>query len=136
MLSLPSPASPGNSRISVNYLLSGSPRIPHRSKQAAPSLFSSPLIDLRLGIEESEEALFYGYDHGIRDADINQNDDPGAILQTTTSATYVASVTGGTYGDAFSQVFDTGHNTTSGGGYYNQPVPIWIPRNIEPLPPK
>ncbi|KAF6841132.1 cyclophilin type peptidyl-prolyl cis-trans isomerase/CLD [Colletotrichum plurivorum] len=135
---LPSPASPGNSRLSVNYLLTGSPGVAHRPKIVTQLEFGPPLPDLASVSEARGDATFYGYDLGIWDADINQNNDTDAISQMPSRAT-----------DAFHDGYgnssrprrfegDSLHDTLPrlAGGYYDRPVPIWIPRNLEPLPAK
>ncbi|KAF6813956.1 cyclophilin type peptidyl-prolyl cis-trans isomerase/CLD [Colletotrichum sojae] len=135
---LPSPASPGNSRLSVNYLLTGSPGVAHRPKSVTQLEFGSPLPDLASVTEAPGDATFYGYDLGIWDSDINQNNDTDAISQMPSRAT-----------DAFFDGYGNSsrprryeggslHDTLSrlAGGYYDRPVPIWIPRNLEPLPAK
>ncbi|KAF6844393.1 cyclophilin type peptidyl-prolyl cis-trans isomerase/CLD [Colletotrichum musicola] len=133
---LPSPASPGNSRLSVNYLLTGSPGVAHRPKSVTQLEFGPPLPDLASVSEAPGDATFYGYDLGIWDADINQNNDTDAISQIPSRAT-------DTFHDGYGNSSrprrsDSGslHDTLPrlAGGYYDRPVPIWIPRNLEPLP--
>lgn len=136
ILSLPSPASPEDSRLSVNYLLSRSPRVVHDVNKGMIQPFGPPLFNPGCKQELSEEATFYGFDLGIPDADIAQNDDAGSISpiasSTRHSGYFLQSVGGGSY----SQQSETINGTMPGVWYYGQPIPIWIPRSIEPIPAK
>ncbi|KAK2062272.1 hypothetical protein LY76DRAFT_306684 [Colletotrichum caudatum] len=134
ILSLPSPASPGSSRLSVSYLLSGSPRVPH-GRSTSVSLSSSTPLSSETTDGGVDEAVFYGYDHGIRDTDINHTDDFRAISQMTTYVSHDSAFPNGVQNEA-SWCFELAHATSVGDGYYSQPVPIWIPHNLQPLPPK
>ncbi|WDK14017.1 cyclophilin type peptidyl-prolyl cis-trans isomerase/CLD [Colletotrichum graminicola] len=137
ILSLPSPVSPGSSRLSVNYLLSGSPRTPHGRSTSFSLSSGTPLGSETTdgGADEADEAVFYGYDHGIRDTDINHNDDFRAISQTTTYVPHDSAFPSGVHNKAPWR-FELAQATSVGDGYYSQPVPIWIPHNLQPLPPK
>ncbi|KAL0939041.1 C6 zinc finger protein [Colletotrichum truncatum] len=139
LLTLPSPTSPGQGRISVDYLLSDSPDIDHHPKHDMQDLFGPSLSDIRFETEASEEAKFYGYDLGIRDTDIDQNNDFGAISPTASNVKDVFSTSNDGYSDALSLSQSDARYSFStlpgvAGGYYDRPVSIWIPRNIEPLP--
>ncbi|KAL0781352.1 hypothetical protein CaCOL14_002687 [Colletotrichum acutatum] len=86
--------------------------------------------------EVSEEATFYGFDLGIPDADIAQNDDAGSIFPTVSSTRYSGRFLQAMCGGSNSQQSETINGTMPGVWYYGQPIPIWIPRNIEPIPAK
>ncbi|OHE95791.1 C6 zinc finger protein [Colletotrichum orchidophilum] len=136
ILSLPSPASPENSRLSVDYLLTSSPRLIHGVNKGMVPSFDPPRFNSGSKQGMAEEATFYGFDLGIPDADIAQNDDMGAISQTVASTRHVARTPVYTCGEPYPQHPEPGHNAMSGVGYYGQPIPIWIPRNIGPFPAK
>lgn len=74
----------------------------------------------------------YGYDHGFTDLDIPRNDDNNVVLprspdmRRASTAVSEASTSSGEL-DAKQIAFEPG-------GYYAQPVPVKIPRFLEPLP--
>ncbi|KAJ0158600.1 hypothetical protein CTA2_11248, partial [Colletotrichum tanaceti] len=109
MLSLPSPASPENSRLTVNYLLSGSPNASHGRSKNTPSSLGPPFGSAITTGAPPDEGLFYG--------------------------PCDTAISNGIYGEA-SWRFESIHSASVRDGYYRQPVPIWIPRNVHPLPPK
>ncbi|KAF4842700.1 hypothetical protein CGCSCA4_v008439 [Colletotrichum siamense] len=127
--------------LSVDYLLSGSPDLTHRPKKHAQYNFGPPLPDLRPKEDVLEDAIFYGYDLGFRDADINQNNDLGAISKTNSNVESSMTVMGGGRG-GFPPLQPSGIGLQSSvlprmtGGYYDRPILIRIPRNLEPLPSK
>ncbi|KAG7073573.1 C6 zinc finger protein [Colletotrichum scovillei] len=136
VLSLPSPASPEDSRLSVNYLLSSSPRVIHGVNKGLIQPFGPPLLNYGCKQEVSEEATFYGFDLGIPDADIAQNDDAGSISPTASSTRHSGHFLQALCGGSYSQQPETINGTMPGVWYYGQPIPIWIPRSIEPIPAK
>ncbi|KAE9578997.1 hypothetical protein CGMCC3_g5105 [Colletotrichum fructicola] len=103
--------------------------------------FGPPLPDLRPKEDVLEDAIFYGYDLGFRDADINQNNDLGAISKTNSNVESSITVMGGGRG-GFPPLQPSGIGLQSSvlprmtGGYYDRPILIRIPRNLEPLPSK
>ncbi|KAK1726260.1 uncharacterized protein BDZ83DRAFT_269036 [Colletotrichum acutatum] len=136
ILSLPSPASPEDSRLSVNYLLSSSPRLVYGVNKGMAQPYGPPWFNSGFKQEVSEEATFYGFDLGIPDADIAQNDDAGSIFPTVSSTRYSGRFLQAMCGGSNSQQSETINGTMPGVWYYGQPIPIWIPRNIEPIPAK
>lgn len=74
----------------------------------------------------------YGYDHGLEDLDVPRNDDANVIQPKSPDLRRAST--------AVSEV-STSSNEVDGkqiafepGGYYAQPVPIKLPRSLEPLP--
>ncbi|KAM0721784.1 hypothetical protein Q7P37_002709 [Cladosporium fusiforme] len=98
------------------------------------SLLSDPsdITDHTRSSTESHGNRTYGYDHGLPDFDIPRNNDMAAIgprspdLRRTSAAVSEISTSSGEV-DAKQIAFEPG-------GYYAQPVPIKIPRSLEPLP--
>ncbi|KAF2280749.1 C6 zinc finger domain-containing protein [Westerdykella ornata] len=74
----------------------------------------------------------YGYDRGCPDLDIPKNDDDNAITMFTPPSETMDYEDGGPYGIAETRAK---HMAFSKGGYYANPVPIVIPKSLEPLPP-
>ena len=139
-------------RVSVNSLLSGSPEPeesrpkpqpdprppPPRSppvKINFPRPASAPSHRRMLSRELTET---YGVDRGLPDLDVPKNNDPAAISVVTPSDS-------GSDLEAWLNSFESSPEFGFGlqkrervfakGGYYVQPVPIIIPRALEPLPP-
>ncbi|CAK4012122.1 Serine threonine kinase [Lecanosticta acicola] len=83
---------------------------------------------------ESHGHRTYGYDHGFADLDVPHNDDFNVVLPKSpdlrrpSAAVSEISTSSGEV-DAKQIAFEPG-------GYYAQPVPIKIPRALEPLPPE
>lgn len=69
---------------------------------------------------------FYGFDVGLRDDDIGKNDDVGCIAVPSQAAWDVTGVLGREKGITYKGI----------DGYYEEPVPVLISRNLEPLPAK
>lgn len=122
-------ASPGLRRLSVNYLLSG-PSEGHdspRPSQIRPGGYRTT---------DSEGYTIYGYDYGMPDMDIPRNDDLSAINpQTPASAMHSPSSLSDIVWSP-SQLKDPALEKPAfeRGGYYARPVPIRIPKELEPLP--
>ncbi|KAK1657286.1 hypothetical protein BDP55DRAFT_441411 [Colletotrichum godetiae] len=114
-LSLPPPASPENSRLSVDYLLSSSPRHVYGVNKGLVPSFGPPL-----------------FNSGFK----QENHDIGAISQTVASIKHSGHILQAVGVGFDSQQYESSQFTVPGVGYYGQPIPIWIPRNIEPLPAK
>ncbi|GAB7353280.1 hypothetical protein MBLNU459_g3785t1 [Dothideomycetes sp. NU459] len=117
--------SPGVRRLSVQSLLSG-PSGDHPNAANRRALHY-PKVDI-------DGATIYGYDHGLPDLDIPKNNDavaispqsPATVRSEMSSPFAVASATPSPV-----QPKDTAFER---GGYYAQPVPIKIPKELEPLP--
>lgn len=127
--------------MSVNSLLSGPPG-PVGPVQYAPP--SQRTVNARTTLCLSEVMTFYGVDPGFADLDIGRNDDAHAIrgLQLGNRQTK---------GDFMGPAAEDGvdYSTSAGNtpgderielagpkGYYERPVPVRIPRDLEPLPAK
>ena len=136
------PATPGSS------IHSGSP---FPQQQAPPPHVQDPPDLRRLSVksllsepsEEPERPRFsraestggyrtYGYDHGIHDEDMPRMNDHGVILPKSPDlrrASAAVSEVSNSSGE-----IDAKQIAFEPGGYYAQPVPIKIPRVLEPLP--
>jgi hypothetical protein len=121
-------------------MLSGPPGTPYRveSTKYLPLL---PLPALELGAELPEASNFYGFDLGVKDEDIDNNDDMNAISgmpPISRESTDVALDCIFEYGYTTEFGFGVQSSTTNGnpGGYYGNAVPIRIPYGLEPLPSK
>ena len=87
-----------------------------------------------------EDSIFYGIDRGFEDLDVPKNDDH-RVLSTairTPSGNNLLLGFADTDSDSPAEfgfgLF--GKNTTDdSGGYYSNPVPVTIPRSLDPLPP-
>jgi hypothetical protein len=134
-------------RVSVSSLLSGSPElgqarlIPRNPSQAYNDIVISPLLDhsspSRPRANSNTQTESYGVDRGLPDLDVPRNDDTAAINGVSPSQ----------HGDldAWLENVDLGvpefgfglqkrEFVFAKGGYYASPVPIKIPRKLEPLP--
>ncbi|KAI0484802.1 hypothetical protein GGR56DRAFT_615557 [Xylariaceae sp. FL0804] len=132
-------ASPDVRRLSVNSLLAGPPSLRGlRDEAGGPASLMLPPLDPR---RSAADPTFYGMDRGFPDRDLGSNDDMNAITGSSPllQRDSLDSSLGGPpdgffnefgFGVEFSDVND------DEGGYYSKPVPIYIPRNLEPLPPK
>ena len=143
-----SPNSEEDRRISVSSLLSNSPEPEDRSKvhmtmsvedqyqpEPMPSMRRGSLHQTMINYAETET---YGMDRGYPDLDIPKNND--------TIATNGVSPSEHSDFDSWLNEFDASGNGEFGfrlekretvfaaGGYYASPVPIKIPRKLEPLP--
>ncbi|KAG9242974.1 fungal-specific transcription factor domain-containing protein [Calycina marina] len=124
-------------RLSVNSLLSGPPG-PNSvavgddsdSAQGRPNYADDP----------NHDTTTYGIDRGFKDLDIGKNDDTNAISGSSPISTREhLDLVLGEHGNSPLE-FGFGVEVNSafeiGGGYYDKPVAICIPRVLEPLPAK
>ena len=108
---------------------------PDLRRLSVKSLLSDPSEDYdrpKFSRAESQGYRTYGYDHGLADLDIPRNDDMNVVLPKSpdlrrASAAISEYSTSSGETDAKQIAFEPG-------GYYAQPVPIKIPRFLEPLP--
>ena len=125
-------------RLSINSLLSSSAKT--KVKQLAPP-FEFDRRDVSKNAESTAATdIFYGIDRGLHDLDVPRNDDAN-VLSLTSPAFDSKDV--GNSGEMIESdgivefgfgIF--GNNASSSDiGYYVQPVPVTIPKNLEPLPP-
>lgn len=136
------PATPGSS---VN---SGSPYPPQPTslqvqdppdlrRLSVKSLLSDPSEESEKSQStrsDSHSYRTYGYDHGFADLDIPHNDDGNVVLPRSPDlrrASAAVSEISNSSGEV-----DAKQIAFEPGGYYAQPVPIKIPRALEPLPPE
>lgn len=137
------PATPGSS---IN---SGSPHPPQPAslgvqdppdlrRLSVKSLLSDPSEESesrpRFQRPEMQRHRTYGYDHGFPDLDVPRNDDFNVVLPKSpdlrrASAAVSEVSTSSGENDSKQIAFEPG-------GYYAEPVPIKIPRALEPLPPE
>ncbi|ORY62262.1 fungal-specific transcription factor domain-containing protein [Pseudomassariella vexata] len=129
-------------RLSVHSLLSGPPG-PRASLEDCTSQSYYPSASIDTHISYSTEPQYYGMDRGLPDLDLGKNDDENAISTVTSPfATCDRLDTPLDYfdDDLFSAEFafglETYDTTLDTGGYYDKPVPIYIPHYLQPLPPK
>lgn len=124
-------SSPDMRRMSVNSLLSGPPG-PAGPVQYAPP--SQRALNARTNLCLSEVTTYYGLDPGFPDLDLGINDDANAIQRVSDEAEDHAAENGPSVGEsARGKERDMSGNN---GQYYARPVPVRIPRDLEPLPAK
>jgi hypothetical protein len=135
-------------RVSVNSLLSGSPepeelrpkvtsQAQNESEQSMTFTLPHPPALLHHRTTSSSQTETYGLDRGLPDLDLPRNNDTGAISGVSPSEHSEL--------DAWLNDFElaipefgfglpTRDTVFAKGGYYASPVPIKIPRKLEPLP--
>ena len=136
----PQGASPSSlRRLSVGSLLStGSGS--RRPKDENLGQMGAPLP--RLDVENTSNPIFYGIDRGFADRDLGKNDDLNAItgmsplLQREYLDTPVEETDLDLYPNEFGFGVETSYIEHELGGYYAQPVSIYIPPGLQPLPTK
>ena len=136
-------------RVSVNSLLSGSPEPPEtrpriiaRSRTASVSTTSSALIGAGTSFHRrthsASQTETYGLDRGLPDLDLPKNNDTAAISGVSPSEHSELDAWLNDYVDAgmteFGFALPKRETVFAKGGYYASPVPIKIPRKLEPLP--
>ena len=126
-------------RLSVNSLLSGPPgngsHTATRTEQVM-NVLPYPFRDI------GTETVTYGLDRGFPDLDVSKNDDKNAIngISPTVVSDNIEVMVQNCFGDDFYAPTEFGFglqakDTVFGkGGYYAKPVPVKIPRSLEPLP--
>ena len=134
--------SPDLRRLSVSSLLSGPPGISHQDRNNGPRSnpdsqdWTIPYQDLY------QDTTTYGIDRGFTDLDIGKNDDANAISGSSPIAMrdhleLVLDEEGEFIPVEFGFGMETFNSTAfENGGYYDKPVPVCIPRALEPLPSK
>lgn len=120
-------ASPDIRRMSVNSLLSGPPG----PVQYAPP--SQRTVNASTNLCLSEVTTQYGVDPGFPDLDLGRNDDNHAIQGLRFAGLNHA---GGETTSASSPEENKTKPLHGPKGYYERPVPVCIPRDLEPLPAK
>lgn len=122
--------SPDIRRLSVSSLLSGPPG-PAGPVQYAPP--SQRALNARTTLCLSEVTTYYGVDPGCPDLDLGLNDDANAIKRVKEEPGGPAPVDDASTGES---ARGKERGMTGPGGYYERPVPVRIPRDLEPLPTK
>lgn len=83
------------------------------------------------GVDDAEAYSFYGFDVAAQDCDIGRNDDDACVP-------YIGLPARKSKGGVHLSAASLGDNSRLAhrgiGGYYDSPVPILIPRHLEPLP--
>ena len=134
------PATPSTS---IN---SGSPYLPQPAslqvqdqpdlrRLSVKSLLSDPTEDVdrpKFQRHESHGYRTYGYDHGLPDLDIPHNDDYNVVLPRSPDLRRPSAAVSNI--STSSDEVDAKQIAFEPGGYYAQPVPVRIPRALEPLP--
>lgn len=123
-------SSPEMRRMSVNSLLSGPPG-PAGPVQYAPP--SQRALNARTNLCLSEVTTYYGVDPGFPDLDLGPNDDANAIRRVKEEPQCPAPEDDTSVGES---ARGKERGMTEPGGYYERPVPVRIPRDLEPLPAK
>lgn len=128
-------------RLSVNSLLSA-PLGPQVFKDESNSCGRTGLPPIDTQLRMSTEATYYGIDRGFPDRDMGRNDDMIAIngssplLQREFIDTPFGEPSEEFAWNEFGFGVETNEFDDEEGGYYSNPVSIYIPRNLEPLPSK
>jgi hypothetical protein len=122
--------------------LSGPPGISYHDRNNGPRSnpdsqdWTIPYQDLY------QDTITYGIDRGFKDLDIGKNDDANAISGSSPIAMrdhleLVLDEEGEFLPVEFGFGMETFNSTAfENGGYYDKPVPVCIPRALEPLPSK
>ena len=127
-----------SSRLSINSLLSGS------GKPAVIPLVPVSKLDESDASKNVESVAatdsFYGVDRGLHDLDVPRNDDVNVLRLTSPafSSKETGNITETTENDGivefgFGLLSSSARSTDI--GYYVKPVPVIIPKSLEPLPP-
>ncbi|KAH8602690.1 fungal-specific transcription factor domain-containing protein [Bisporella sp. PMI_857] len=132
--------SPEHRRLSVSSLLSGpTPAVlPHQTYRSGGCSIDD-LQDWSLKVNGSSQDTTYGVDRGFRDLDIGNNDDENAISGSspTVSRDHLESKEGELFSPIeFGFGTEVANNVFQNGTYYDNPVPICVPKVLEPLPSK
>ncbi|KAH7026532.1 fungal-specific transcription factor domain-containing protein [Microdochium trichocladiopsis] len=131
---IPVAASPSLPRFSLNALLAGSPaRSQVQEGSQSPSSARLPPL------HSQSHQTYYGLDRGFVDRDIGRNDDQNAISGHSPLSQRDALDTPSEFEhDLFPNEFGFGMQqnspTNEANNYYSAPVPIYIARELEPLP--
>ncbi|KAK8056310.1 hypothetical protein PG993_001537 [Apiospora rasikravindrae] len=136
-----SATSPDIRRMSVHSLLSGPPGL-----QGSQDDYASPssLHSSNTYTSQSSQSRYYGVDRGLPDLDLGKNDDGNAISSGESPFSQRDRMetpfgdfdTDQLFAAEFGFGVDMDDATEKTGGYYDQPVTIYIPPHLEPLPPK
>ncbi|CAN8098977.1 unnamed protein product [Discula destructiva] len=124
--------SPDVRRMSVNSLLSGPPGPAGPAQYAPPS---QRALNARTNLCLSEVTTYYGLDPGFPDLDLGINDDANAIRLVVADEQPDVLAAGDTPSVGES-ARGRDRCMTGPGGYYERPVAVRIPRDLEPLPAK
>lgn len=124
--------------MSVNSLLSGPPgpdSTPYSTYVNRGSLNAKTPLCL------NETTTYWGIDFGFQDLDVGKNDDQNAInglspKVSRTQANIMFNPSDNEFNGEFGLSITSNDVDNGTGGYYQRPVPIRIPRELEPLPSK
>lgn len=136
----PTQDSPDLRRLSVSSLLSGPPGIPYQNDRYAGA--NNRVQDWSLQTHDVyQDTITYGVDRGFKDLDIGKNDDLNAISGASPLALrdhleLVLDKEGDLMPIEFGFGMEIANTAFENGAYYDKPVPISIPRILEPLPSK
>ncbi|KZF26826.1 hypothetical protein L228DRAFT_258196 [Xylona heveae TC161] len=123
--------SPDLRRLSVHSLLSG----PQKGENPGFAQHISSVVS-----PGEDESITYGFDCGAPDLDVNKNDDVNAITSFSSTESDILDIVPNTFEDDFYSFIEFGFGIQAkdaafeSGGYYSKPVPVKIPRSLEPLP--
>lgn len=130
--------SPDLHRLSVNSLLSG-PSVGERDLQSA---YADSQYSSFYHVASQDGTVTYGLDRGFPDLDMGANDDANAIngILSPTAESNGEVLVQNHFGNGFYVPPEFGFGLRgkdtafAKGGYYANPVPVKIPRCLEPLP--
>ena len=134
--------SPDLRRLSVSSLLSGPPGMPYQSGRTSRPNSNPEAQDWSVLYQDVyQDTITYGVDRGFKDLDIGKNDDTNAISGVSPVAMrdhleLVIDDEGELVPVEFGFGMETNNTAFENGSYYDKPVPICIPRALEPLPSK
>lgn len=132
--------SPASRRLSVSSLLCGPVSMAIPTDRSIN--MSSDLQDWSLQSHDVyQDTTHYGIDRGFKDLDIGKNDDMNAISGLSPVAMryhldYILDKDGEISPLEFGFGMEVTSTALEGAAYYDKPVPIYIPRILEPLPSK
>jgi hypothetical protein len=134
--------SPDLRRLSVSSLLSGPPGMAHHTDRIHAPRSNPEIQDWDVQYQDVyQDTTTLGVDRGIKDLDIGKNDDMNAITGVSPVALrdhleLVLDQDGELIPVEFGFGMETNNTAFENGGYYDKPVPICIPKALEPLPSK
>jgi hypothetical protein len=132
--------SPDLRRLSVSSLLSGPPGMPYQNSTTYGG--NQGVQDWSIQTHDLyQDTTTYGIDRGFKDLDIGKNDDMNAISGASPAAMrdhleLVLDEDGEFMPMEFGFGMEENNTAFENGAYYDKPVPICIPRALEPLPNK
>lgn len=137
----PTHDSPDPRRLSVSSLLSAPPGMSYHNDRTFGGGNRGAQDWSHQSHDIYQDTTTYGIDRGFKDLDIGKNDDMNAISGSSPVSTRAhLDLVLGADGEFLPMEFGFGMEESStaleNGAYYDKPVPVCIPRALEPLPSK